>query len=444
MMVSLSLRRFFPRHFWGRSALIVLVPIFLIQIVSGYIFFGRHWETITRHLSEGMAYRLATAAHTFETSPSAPEERLHVIEGKWGLLADHMTAMPTPIPRGYHVFQSRFERALRHLLPYPYILLMGPDITHVWIQLPGDVLKLSFPTKRVLGKTSLWWFLWSLVSAVLCAMIAAFFMHRQLVPLAQLSRLASHLERGGDLQGYFARGALEFRQIGKSLVSLYQKLLKKNKDQLAMLMGLSHDLRTPLSRMKLQLALLDEKTQGVASLHEDISHMEAMLASYIDFLKTGMLDAPQKVVVLALVFRVLKRLNAQHKKKITLSIPKGYRLFISEHALERCIQNIMENALFYAKERIHCCLEEDEDVVSFYVEDDGPGVKPSMLASIFDPFVRLSDERPLREGSTGLGLAVVRSFVHNMGGDVYASVSPQGGLRVNMQFKKAKSQKRAS
>ena len=433
-MPFFSLRRFLPKSFWGRSALIVLVPIFLIQVLSGYIFFGRHWETITRRFSENMAHRLVTALYVFETSSLTLPEKVAVIQQKIGLQVAYIHAMKKPFPLGYHIFQSRFERALSRMMSYPYTLLMSQNTTYVWVHLDRCVLRFSFPTKWLLSKTSLWWFLWSCASALFFALIAAFFMHRQLVPLAQLSRFAQSLERGEDFTSYFARGAREFRQIGLTLRSIYQKLVKKSKAQSDMLMGLSHDLRTPLARMKLQLAMMDRRSQEVTSLTQDIAQMEDMVTTYINFIKTGTLDTPKKVVVLALVFRVLKFLGAPHKKKITLNVPKGYRLFISEHALERCIQNLLKNALFYAKERVHCTLYEQDNAVYFVVEDDGPGVPPESLEAIFEPFVRLETARSLEEGSTGLGLSVVRRFVDNLGGHVRAFASPLGGLRVEVRF----------
>ena len=424
-----------PKSFWGRSAAIVLVPIFLIQVASVYIFFGRHWETITRTFSQGMVRRLVTGAYLFETSTLPVPEKTRLIAVKLGLSTTYKEGTSLSFPRGYHVFQSRFERALNLLMPYPYHLLMGKDTTWVWVRLSKGILTFSFPTKLLLSKTSLWWFLWSFATAVFFAFIAAFFMYRQLIPLRQLSRLALRIERGEDVLEYFARGATELRQIGHALVSTYQKWCQKNKAQTEMLMALSHDLRTPLARIKLQLALMDNKKEEVVSLHEDIGQMEKMVSSYMAFIKTGLLDAPSQVVVLDLMFRVLKSLNAHPKKDVTLSVPRGYRLFVSAHALERCVQNLLKNALFHAHKRVHCSLYEEDGYVCISVEDDGPGVPDEQKALIFEPFVRLGSGRSLQEASTGLGLSIVRNFVNNLGGSVRALSSPLGGLKIEIRLK---------
>lgn len=433
--MRVSLRTFLPKSFWGRSVAIVLMPIFLIQVASVYIFFGRHWETITRTFSQGMVRRLVTGTYLFESSKKPVSEKISLIERKLGLSVAYQKRLGHKPPRGYHVFQSRFERALNLLMPYPYYLLMGRDVTRVWVCLDAGVLVFAFPTKLLLSKTSLWWFLWSFATAVFFAFIAAFFMWRQLVPLKRLSHLALKIERGEDITDYFARGAREFRQIGHALVFIYRKWLQKNKEQTEMLMALSHDLRTPLARMKLQLALMDNKKSEIMSLKEDIAQMDDMVTSYMAFMETGSLDAPSHVVILDLVFRVLKSLNAKEQKHITLDVPRGYRLFVGRHALERCIQNLFENALFYAKDKIHFSVVEREGWVYITVEDDGPGVPDNQKDAIFEPFVRLGLGRSLEKASTGLGLSIVRNFVHSLGGAVRALSSPMGGLRIEIRLK---------
>lgn len=428
----LQLRTFFPKGLWGRSVLIVLTPIFLIQVLSGYIFFGRHWEPMTARFADSMVHRLAAGIYLFETAPLSPEEKVHLIRQKLGLRVQPLPPSDMRKSSGYHVFQSRFERALNRMMKKPYAMRMKSRLTYVWVKLENQVLCFHFPTKWIISKTSLWWLMWSLGSSIFFALLAAFFLRRQLVPLRHMADFARRLSRGQKVSPYVVRGAREFRQIGHTLKKTYKELVDKNKEQSSMLIGLSHDLRTPLARMKLQLAMMKKDHPAYASLNEDIAQMDQMVESYMTFVRTGELEAPTRVNVLGLVFRVLKRLDAQQKKKVSVLIPKGYHLRVSGGALERCLQNLVKNALHYADQKIVCTVYETNDALCFVIEDDGPGVSKEAYEEIFKPFVRLEGARALNEASTGLGLSIVRHFVQNMGGYVSADASDLGGLRVTI------------
>ncbi|MGB1230515.1 MAG: sensor histidine kinase [Holosporaceae bacterium] len=430
---SWALRQLFPRSFLGRSLLIVMVPMLLVQLVSSYIFFERHWEHITRFLSQSTAHRLKSGMALFETLPLPKEEKLRFVKKHVGMRVACVSKIPQ-LPKGHHLFQSRFERALNRVLKGPYALLMKEDWTFVWKKIGPDILCFSFPTKWVLTRTSLIWFLWSLGSSLLFAVLAALFLYQQIAPLRSLAVMARSFARGAKARFYKPRGALEIRAVGETLARVFRQLHAKNKAQRDMLMGVSHDMQTPLTRMKLQLSLMDPKQEGVEPLLEDVAQMAQMVKSYIAFIQEGRLSEPKRFVPLRTLFRVLKMLDAKRSKEVTLDVPRNFFVLLDEEALERCLQNLLHNALCYAKTKIRVAIHQEKTLFHVCIEDDGEGVATQDLKRIFQPFVRLSTERQLQPhlvtGQTGLGLSIVQSLAQQMGGRVEAKASPLGGLRV--------------
>ena len=438
---SFALRQLLPRSFLGRSLLIVMVPMLLVQLVSSYIFFERHWEHVTRFLSQSTAFRLKSGLALFEhldASEESKRAKARFLKMHVGMNVQLVSHVP-PLPKGHHLFQSRFERALNKVLRRPYTLLMKENLTFVWFAIaPEKILCFSFPTKWVLTRTSVIWFLWSLGSSFLFALLAAFFMRQQIAPLKSLARMAKEARGGGSPKLYIPKGALEIRAVGHTLARTLSDLQQKNKAQQDMLMGVSHDMQTPLARMKLQLALMPPDQEGVAALLEDVKQMTAMVKSYIAFMRGGYLLAPKRFVPLRTLFAALKALDAKSKKQVSLNVPRNFFVTLDESAFLSCVQNLLANALCYARSKVHVSLMCERDYFCFSVEDDGEGVAPGDLKRIFQPFVRLDKGRKLDPaldtGQTGLGLSIVENLAHKMGGEATTQRASLGGLCVVLRL----------
>jgi len=440
LISTLYIKKWLPKTFLKRALLIVVVPIVVIQVISSYIFFERHWEEITWSVSESMAYRLRGGIYFLNASPLPLDEKVLLLKNKWGIQAKKVKALPA-VPKGHHLFQSRFERALRRLLPAVHVLQMKKSTTFFWVVTEEGVICFSFPTKWILSRTSLIWLVWSLGSALLFAVLSVIFMRKQIAPLKNLALMAKAFSSGKQPLTYYPKGAEEIREVGSILNQIYNKLVMQNKEREHFLMGVSHDMRTPLARMRLAVSLIDSQDHVLSTLKQDINQMNEMIDSYLAFIQTGYLEAPETCSVFNKVMAVTKRYAQNQEKKIILHVPRGLILHISPKAFERCLDNVIDNALRYAKYNVRVSVLSDGSVVRCDVEDDGKGVPPLMLSHIFQPFVRLESERMLERSHTGLGLSIVKQLMEYMGGFVSAERSALGGLKVSLYFQNNQAQK---
>lgn len=427
--------RLVPRTMAGRSVAVVLLAIFLVQLVSWLAFFDRHWEYMTHQSSESMVFRLRSATVLFDTLNLPNAQKAQKVWQETGLWVDFYEGPSKVFPEATapkrYAFQSRFERALRRHMPFPHRFVMEKTGTRVWVQARDGWLLFVFPTKWLLNKTGLLWFLWSIGGMLFFGLVAVVLIRRQIRPLRLLMRLAVRMKRGDADLVYKPSGTTEVYRIGKTLYDTYQKLLQKNEEQQVMLLGVSHDLGTVLTRIRLQLSLMTGPE--VAGLKGDVTGMGRMLESYAHFLETGRIEDAARVEVLGILMHVLKGLPKNDVVRISLSVPKGFMVNLPPVSMKRCLENIIWNAVTYAKSTVQVMLRSEETLPgqdpSFLitVADDGPGIDPGHYNDVFKPFVRLENARGLKGSETGLGLAIVKNLTHKMGGEAWVEPSDLGG-----------------
>jgi two-component system osmolarity sensor histidine kinase EnvZ len=427
-MSRLTFRRFMPKSLFARALLILLTPLILVQIVLGYIFFDRHTDTILRQVSSNIAGDVAFIVDFFERDDDL--ERLKNVAVR--NLGFQLSLEPQQIlhQAGLHKKTWLYQflgHALDEKVHVPYYVRMTHE--HIFIKLATTkgVLTVSFLRKRLFSRTTPLVLIWTTASALLLFLVASIFMRNQIRPIRQLSAAAERFGKGDESIHFTPKGATEVRKAGFAFQLMRDRIKRHLSERLELLAGVSHDLRTPLTRMQLQLALMPA-TEDTQALQEDLRLMAKMVEGFLVY-AAGTQDEPMKIVKLeGWLEKILTPLQ-QNGFQIKISCPKVLKISIKEGAFNRCLTNLVLNSRYFAS-KVEITVRKDNSFVEFFVDDNGPGIPLKGRENVFKPFYRLDQARNLDKGGVGLGLNIARDSVRSHGGQIYLRTSPLGGLRV--------------
>lgn len=430
----ISIKRLLPRGLLGRSFLIIVTPLIVLQAVTSYIFYDRHWNSVTRHLLETMAGEVAIVAHEYEREPSAAE-RVWLTERLWRDLDLRLTynangKLPSDSElSGNSDLEEDLAQAIATRLNRPFRVdaESREDRVRVWVQLSdGGVLRVTAPSKRLFSSTTYIFILWMVGTALVLLVVAMAFMRNQVRPLRRLANAMDRFGKGRDVADLKPQGSAEVRQAATAFQFMRARIGRQIRQRTDMLSGVSHDLRTILTRMRLQIALLGG-APGAAELAGDVREMETMLEGYLAFVRGEGEEALVATDLRALLGSVIE--GAQRAgATVALSVEGDIVLPIRPIAFRRCIANLVDNAAAHGR-HVAVGAAQHGDTVDIWVDDDGPGIAPERREDVFRPFYRLDDARNLDRGGVGLGLTVARSAARGHGGDLILDTSPTGGLR---------------
>ncbi|MBF0307373.1 MAG: HAMP domain-containing protein [Alphaproteobacteria bacterium] len=432
-----SIKRVLPRSLMGRSLLIIVTPLILLQVLSTYIFYTNHWETLSRRLAEGLAGDVAVVVELLRVAPG-PVERarvLYVAERALtlGVALDFGAILPNAPERPGDQATATLAIALEERLAQPFdINLVGSEREIVVrVQLPEGVLSVTASRKRLFSSTTYIFVLWMLGMSLVLIGVATVFMRNQVRSVRRLAAAADSFGKGHDVPDFKPEGAAEVRRAAIAFNMMRDRIRRQIAQRTEMLAGVSHDLRTPLTRMKLQLAMMGE-TDGVADLQEDVAEMERMVEGYLSFARGEGGEAAIPTDLVALLEERVANFRRQGAA-IDLHCEEGLSLPLRPQAMGRCLDNLIGNAARYAG---HVALRAGRrvDGVEITVDDDGPGIPLDRREDVFKAFVRLETSRNRQTGGVGLGLTIARDIVRGHGGDVTLEDSPWGGLRVRLRL----------
>ena len=308
-------------------------------------------------------------------------------------------------------------------------MLYAPETIALKIQTALGVYTVILPERRVYTPTTEVFIIWMTGSSVLLSAIALLFMRNQIRPIRRLAEAAEAIGKGRDVPGFKQEGASEVRQAAAALMVMRDRLTRQITQRTAMLSGVSHDLRTPLARMKLQLAMMKDDADK-AELVSDIAEMETMLEAYLAFARGEEFESIVSVDLDDFIHEVVATMR-HDQDAITIDANVGAIVPIRRNAIKRCIGNLVGNALRYGK---HAKISVDwrDQAVQILVDDDGPGIDASRREEVFRPFTRLEESRNSSTGGVGLGLTIARDIARSHGGDIILEDSPMGGLRARL------------
>jgi two-component system, OmpR family, osmolarity sensor histidine kinase EnvZ len=436
------LKRFLPTTLFGRSLAIMITPVVLLQIVATYVFYERHWYSVTRRLSQGLAGDIAMIVDMHRDTKGADlsevlKQRIyHNMQIRANFVRNEILPnQPPQVSVTNRILDQVLDQALNDRFQRPYRMdtaSFGRDI-EVRIQFADGVLQVLTPRKRVTSPTTYIFIMWMVGASLLFLTIAVLFLRNQIKPIRRLSEAVDQFGKGGDVGDLKPRGASEVRQATVAFLRMRDRIRRQIDQRTEMLAGVSHDLRTPLTRMKLQLEMLDDAAES-DHLKADVADMERMVDSYLDFARGQDTEASSLCDLGVLVSDVAMTVRRDggnvevHIPDNPAADPDLLKGFVRPVALKRCLSNLMSNARRHA-DHISVTVDRDDTYIHITIDDDGPGIPADKRKEVFRPFRRLDESRNLESGGSGLGLAIARDVARNHGGDIILGDSDMGGLR---------------
>lgn len=429
-----------PRTLFGRSLLILILPILLLQILSTFIFFDRHWTKMTSRLAFGVAGEIAMGADIIESDPSpstiaSVSERMdrfldievtYASGAAWSISKNHSKAWDD-------LFITRILRVfLGERIARPFEIDTGAvdRSVRVRVQLEGGILEARIPQRRLFSSTGYIYLMWSAGLSLILLAIAILFMRNQIRPIRKLAVAADRFGKGRDVPAFKPEGAIEVRQAALAFLNMRERIKRQIDQRTGMLAGISHDLRTPLTRMRLQLAMMPESSDTAAIL-DDVVAMERMITGYLDFVRGEGDEAPRRTDLSALIEKVVQDARREGGGRIDLNVPGSLFVPLRPVAFARCLTNLVGNARKYGTD-VRVSLRADAEGFEILVDDNGPGIPENRYEDVFKPFYRVDESRNADSGGVGLGLPIARDIVHAHGGRIWLGRSPAGGLRVGV------------
>lgn len=422
-------RRLLPKGLFARALLIVVLPTVLVQMVTAYIFYTRHWENVTRHMANSLAGEIAFLAYQATSAKRQDHETLAwIFEQTTGITSSFAGGARLTSKRKRADFPE-FESILAKRIDLPFEVSRLPDGDNlaIRVQLADGVLTLEATVKRLENPTTSIFMLWVSGSSLVFLLIAIIFLKNQVRPIRELALAAESFGKGRDHAGFKPAGALEVRQAARAFLEMRERIQRQIRTRTDMLAGISHDLRTPLTRMKLELALLPDSPE-VRELGDDVAQMERMVAEYLDFARGAGGEEAQRVDVAALLSDIREDYR-RTGRDFALTAQAGVCAALRPVAFRRVLHNIIDNALRYGKELAVAAHTEGE-MLTIIADDHGPGIPKAQREEVFRPFTRLEASRNQSTGGVGLGLTIARDIAQSHGGDIALGESPAGGLRV--------------
>jgi len=429
-----SLRRALPRRLFGRSLIIIVAPMVLLQGMVTYAFFVRHYSVMTRHLSAGVAVSVTYLVDLAETHPD-PRERKALLDMAASTLNYQITYLPGQhiagpevhaAPNINDVLSAAFTRELGE--GHRFSSRMIGRYLDLAVDLKGGTLRLMIPDDRMLAGNADIFVLWMVVSALILLAIAIIFLRNQVRPIERLALAADAFGRGRAVPDFKPRGASEVRSAAQAFLTMRARIERHVQQRTEMLAGVSHDLKTPLTRMKLQLAMMPEDADTLA-MRQDLADMERLLDEYLDFARgEGGEEATATNLSRLVQDAADAGLRGRTAKQLATEIAPGIELAVKPNALRRCLNNLIDNALKHGS-AARVTLHSLDGTIEILVDDNGPGIPEARREEAFRPFHRLDEGRNLQAGGSGLGLAIARDIARAHGGDLTLATSPLGGLR---------------
>jgi len=438
-----KLKPLLPRGLFPRSLLIIVTPVVLLQLTVTIIFFERHYQLVTRRLSAGVAGEIAMLLSLYEANPT-PETiaRLHPIVLKDFTMDTWFEpggTLPQPKPSGFFdILDGIIQEQLSQQITEKFWFDTRSPTSFVDIRIALDKGVLHILARRSQMLATNWhiFLVWMVLSSLIILAIAVAFLRNQVRPILRLARAAEAFGRGRDVPDFRPAGALEVRAAARALIDMRNRLSRYVDQRTDMLAGISHDMRTPLTRMRLQLAML-EPSPDIDAMRADLAEMEHMLEEYLAFARGEGSESVAPSDIVALIEEIAANSERRGGTLETIIEPEARALLravpVRRRALRRCITNILDNAQTYGR-KVRLTLRATQRYFEVSIEDDGPGIPADKYEEAFKPFRRL--DAGLRSGApgSGLGLAISRDLARSHGGDIHLAKSTLGGLKASIRL----------
>ncbi|MCB1507576.1 MAG: HAMP domain-containing protein [Hyphomicrobiaceae bacterium] len=437
--LSRAVYRMMPQGLYARSLMIIIMPVVVLQSVIAFVFMERHWETVTRRLSQSVTQDIAAIISVIETYPHDADfsEIVRIAREDLDL---NITVLPLePLPAALpKPFFSLLDRTLSSEItaniarPFWIDTVGRSNLVEIRILLDEHVLRVYARRSQAYASNSHIFLVWMTGTSIVLLVVAVLFLRNQIRPILKLANAAENFGKGLPApEDFRIRGAREVRRASVAFLKMRERIERHVEQRTAMLSGVSHDLRTILTRFRLELALLDG-VEGIEELRQDVDEMQAMLEAYLAFARGDEGEQPSEVDMAALLDAI--GADSQRAGHTVLVRHEGpMNLTVKPQAMKRCLVNLVLNACRYA-ETVRVSAERNGAFLDIFIDDDGPGIPQDQREDVFRPFVRLDPARNQDASGTGLGLSIARDIARSHGGEITLADSPLGGLRAHLHL----------
>ena len=431
--LSNYIKNLLPKRLFYRGLLIVAVPIVVLQVTISLVFFDSLWIKTNAGMTRGLIAEIKTFIDAYDNDQQDKDYIINLFKSNLQIEIEHKDGkvIPGDVPERWF---SPLDRSLRRELKnkhfvYWFDTTNYKDLVDIKIQHIDGYFQFFVPRNRLSTSSARLFGLWITLPAFLMIAIAIIFLKNQTRPIIKLAEASEKFGRGEDLDEFRPSGALEIRKAGQEFDKMRKRIIRHLNQRSEMLSGISHDLRTPLTRIKLQLAMIKDKNLS-KKLSSDVDDMEKMLNEYLQFASTGAKDKTETFDISELI---LKLINNYNNPNIIQNFKEEIYFNGRKNLIARCINNLIENSLKYAK-KVEINMDKQKESLKIVVSDDGPGVPEKEHENIIKPFYKIDKSRSESKSSVGLGLSIASDICRSHGGDIKFSKSKFGGLEVSISL----------
>ena len=423
-----------PKRLFYRALIIVAAPTIILQVIITIVFFDSIWIKANKNITRSLVTQLKTIQDVYQNDKDNLDFFTDSYKNNFNFEIGIINE-PFPSYSGERKF-SPMDRSLRRELKsafgnnnYWFSTSNFKNAVEIKIKSENEIIEFLVPKEMVSASSIRLFVLWTTLPSILLILIALVFLKNQTKPLVRLAKAAERFGKGDYVNDFRPSGASEIRKAAYEFDRMAKRINRHLNQRSEMLSGISHDLRTPLTRLKLQLAMIAQKNIS-EKMSKDIDEMERMLNDYLQFAKTQTQEKTSEINLLNLINEIKKDQNS--KNLILLNMEpiflKG-RLF----SLKRCLENVILNGLSYGK-KVYISLQKSSNRVTVNIEDDGPGIPEEQYKNVFKPFFRLDKSRNMNQMGVGLGLAIVEDIINSHGGNIQLGKSKYNGLLVKISL----------
>ena len=423
-----------PKRLFYRALIIVAAPTIILQLIITVVFYDSIWIKANKNITRSLVSQLKTIQNVYLNNKDNLDFFTDSYRNNFNFEID-INNNPFPSSSGERKF-SPMDRSLRRELKsafgnnnYWFNTSKFKNAVEIKIKVESEVIEFFVPKEMISTSSVRLFVLWTTLPSIVLVLIALVFLKNQTKPLVRLAKAAERFGKGDYVNDFRPSGAAEIRKAAYEFDRMAKRINRHLNQRSEMLSGISHDLRTPLTRLKLQLAMIDQKNIS-GNMSKDIDEMERMLNDYLQFAKTQAQENTSTINLSSLFNEIKKDLKNENLILLNLedAVLKGRLL-----ALKRCLENVIQNGLIYG-EKVYVNLQKGSNRVIINIDDDGPGIAEDQYKNVFKPFFRLDKSRSLNQSGVGLGLAIVEDIINAHGGNIQLGKSKYNGLQVRISL----------
>jgi len=427
------IKNLLPKQLFYRGLIIVAAPIIILQITISIVFFDSLWIKTNKGMTRALVNEIKTFISVYENGEYKKELFTEIFRNnlQFNIKYESLKSLPKEnLERWFSPMDRSLRRELKSkVLTYWFDTTSYKGLVDLRIQHLNGYFQFYIPKDRLTSTSARLFALWITFPAFLLIMIAIIFLKNQTKPIVNLATVAKKFGRGEDVSEFRPSGALEIRQAGYEFERMRERIIRHLNQRSEMLSGISHDLRTPLTRIKLQLAFIVDKNLA-RKMSDDVQEMEKMLNEYLQFASSRSAEKTEKFNISDFLTNIV---NEYNNKNISSDLSKNIFMDGRKNLIRRCLNNLINNSIKYAK-KINVQLEKSKNDIIIIIDDDGPGIPKEEYENVFKPFYKIDKSRGNSKSSVGLGMSIASDVIKSHGGNVVLGQSPQNGLSVKITF----------